>query len=489
MSETTSTPTSDGSDSGAQSAPARDFTLRSAFALSFSDISPIVGIYSVFAICIIAAGPAFFWALPVVLIGQLLVAGVFGELVSKWPLQGSVYAWSRELVGRRYGWVTMWAYGWGLTLALSALAIAASSYLLGALGVDSPSHTTVILVGVLVLLLASLANMTGGHLLKTLLYISTAAELIASLGIGIALLLFHRTNSWHSLFSGAGTAHGIDWLSGPFLLCIAFVGFSFLGFESAGSIAEEVQESRAVLPKAIVLSLAAAGVLVMFASLGLVLAIPDVSDVVAGNVGDPIASTLEDRLGSGMGRTILIMLTIGFSASLIAVQAAVSRGIWAGARDRVLPGYGILGRLSGPDNLPRFAIGLTAIIAGPLMFISTSKVYALLLSFGNAGFYISFTLPVVGVAYMRLRGRWVPGQHSMGRWGAPVTYVAAVWIVLETINIAWPRDLYGTWYLNWGLLIMTGVLSVIGFFVMQWAFRPRPASGAMGPPPNLPEEA
>src|SRR3954469_4177678 len=253
MSETTSTPTSDGSGSGAGSAPARDFTLRSAFALSFSDISPIVGIYSVFAICIIAAGPAFFWALPVVLIGQLLVAGVFGELVSKWPLQGSVYAWSRELVGRRYGWVTMWAYGWGLTLTLSALAIAASGYLLGALGVDSPSHTTVILVGVLVLLLASLANMTGGHLLKTLLYISTAAELIASLGIGIALLLFHRTNSWHSLFSGAGTAHGIDWLSGPFLLCIAFVGFSFLGFESAESIAEEVKESRAVLPKAIVL--------------------------------------------------------------------------------------------------------------------------------------------------------------------------------------------------------------------------------------------
>lgn len=61
--------------------PARDFTLRSAFALSFSDISPIVGIYSVFAIGLIAAGPAFFWAFPVVLIGQMLVTGVFGDLV------------------------------------------------------------------------------------------------------------------------------------------------------------------------------------------------------------------------------------------------------------------------------------------------------------------------------------------------------------------------------------------------------------------------
>jgi amino acid transporter len=489
MTETTSATPSGGSGNGSPPAPARDFTLRSAFALSFSDISPIVGIYSVFAICIVAAGPAFFWALPLVLIGQLLVTGVFGELVSKWPLQGSVYAWSRELIGRRYGWVTMWAYVWGLTLALSALAIAASGYLLGALGVDAPSQTKVSFVGLLVLVLASLANMVGGHLLKSLLYISTAAELIASAGIGIVLLFFHRTNPWHSLFSGAGTAHGVHWLSGPFLLCVAFVGFSFLGFESSGSIAEEVKESRKVLPKAITLSLAAAGVLVMFASLGLVLAIPNVADVVAGNVGDPIAATLKTRLGSGVGRVLLIMLTIGFSASLIAVQAAVSRCIWAGARDRVLPGHTILGKLSGGEHLPRFAIALTAVIAGPLMFISTSKVYTLLLSFGNAGFYISFTLPVIGLAYMRLRGQWVPGDYSMGRWGAPVTYVASVWIVLETINIAWPRNLYGTWYLNWGLLIMTGVLAVVGFFVMQWAFHPQRESGAPRPQlETLPEE-
>jgi hypothetical protein len=70
-----------------------------------------------------------------------------------------------------------------------------------------------------------------------------------------------------------------------------------------------------------------------------------------------------------------------------------------------------------------------------------------------------------------------------------VTYVASVWIVLETINIAWPRNLYGTWYLNWGLLIMTGVLAVVGFFVMQWAFHPQRESGAPRPQlETLPEE-
>ena len=243
-------------DSGA---PARDFTLRSAFALSLSDISPIVGIYAVFAICIVAAGPAFFWALPIVLVGQLLVAAVFGELVSKWRQQGSVYAWSRGLLGARYGWVTMWVYGWGLTLTLSALALASSGYLLGALGVDGPSQTTVVLVGLVILVLASLANMIGDVLLKTLLYISMTAELISSVGIGVTLLFFHRHQSFSVPFHSSGTGSGLHWLTTPFLTAVAFVGFSFLGFESAGSIAEEVKESRRVLPKAILLSLAAAG--------------------------------------------------------------------------------------------------------------------------------------------------------------------------------------------------------------------------------------
>ena len=473
---------SESTSSGA--APTRDFTLRSAFALSFSDISPIVGIYAVFAICIVAAGPAFFWALPIVLIGQLLVAAVFGELVSKWPLQGSVYAWSRGLLGAKYGWVTMWVYGWGLTLTLSALALAASGYLLGALGADAPGQTTVVLVALLILLAASGANMIGSVLLRTLLYLSMTAELVASIGIGVTLLFFHHHQPFSVLFHSAGTGSGWSWFSTPFLTTIAFVGFSFLGFESAGSIAEEVQESRKVLPKAILLSLAAAGCLVIFATLGIVLAIPSVPDVMSGTAADPISSTLQDAMGNGIGRVLLAMLAIGFTASLIAVQAAVSRGIWAGARDRVLPGQSVLGRLSGKENLPRHAIALTAIIAGPLLFISASKVYALLLSFGDAGFYLSFALPVVGLAIVKLRGQWVPGDHTLGGLSKPITYVAAIWIALETINIAWPRDLYGVWYLNWGLVIMTVVIGAIGALVMSWVFNPsRPQSPRRQPEP------
>ena len=454
-------------------APSRDFRFSSAFALAFSDISPIVGIYSVFAISFALAGPGWFWALPIVLIGQLLVTGVFGDLVSKWPFQGSVYAWSRELIGPRFGWMTAWAYMWGLTLTLSVLGLAAAQYLLAALHVTSFGKEGVAAVSLGVILLATSANMIGGSTLKRLLYITLTCELVASVGIGTALLFFHRTNSFSVLFHGAGSGTTPSLLLGPFLGAIAFVGYSFVGFEAAGSIAEEVKESRKVLPKAMVLSLAVAGVLVIYACLGISLSIPNIGAVLSGKVADPITSTLETRLGSGAGRTLLVVLTIGFTASLIAVQAAVSRAIWAAARDRVLPAADALGSLSGRHRMPRHAIALTVCISAPLPFISFSKIYTLLLSFSTAGFYISYAMPVLALAYMRLKKRWVPGPVSMGGWSGPVTYIAAVWIVFETINVAWPRSLNSQWWLNWGLIIMTCVLGVIGIIMCNRIFRGR----------------
>src|SRR2546421_12189806 len=126
--------------------PVRDFKLRSAFALSFCDQSPIVGIYTIFAISLIAAGPGFLWAFPIVLAGQLFVCAGFGNLVSKWPLQGSVYAWSRELIGPRYGGLTGRAYMWGLMVTLRVLPLAAAPYLLATFGVASPPQIAIDLV-------------------------------------------------------------------------------------------------------------------------------------------------------------------------------------------------------------------------------------------------------------------------------------------------------------------------------------------------------
>lgn len=443
----------------------RGFSFRSALSLAFADVSPIVAVYAIFALGIFAAGPKFFWAFPVVLVGQLMVAAVFGELSSRWPYAGSVYQWARHVRGTTWGWTAAWAYMWGLTIALSTLAYAAAGFLIEVFGLGGGRWTT---AGIALLLigLGTATNMIGRQVLKVMVIASIICEVVGSVGLGTVLLLFYRENPVSTLFHTGGIAHASSWTSGPMLLAVAFVGWSFLGFEAAGSIAEEVEEPERNVPKAIILGLLLVAVIVMYSSAALILAIPHLNEVLAAQTGDPVSDTLVAHFGTGISKPLLIMFVIGFISSFLAVQAAVSRAIWGTARDRGLPASRFLGRLAGPERMPVNAIGLTAAVAGVLVLLAGSKFYSVLVNFTTIGFYIAFGVPVLGAALARLTGRWTPGRFTLGRWGAPVTYLASVWIVFETINVAWPRTVPGqAWYLNWSMLLTTGALGVVGVVV------------------------
>jgi amino acid transporter len=250
------------------------------------------------------------------------------------------------------------------------------------------------------------------------------------------------------------------------LLAIAYVGWSFLGFEAAGSVAEEVHDPERNVPKAIILALLLVGLVVMFSSAALILSIPDLPSVVQSQSGDVVSDTLTAHLGAGVTKPLLAMFVIGFVSSFLAVQAAVSRCIWGAARDRSLPGSKILGGLAGPERLPVYAIALTAIAAVVFVLIAGTKFYNVLVNFNIIGFYIAFGVPVIGAAIARLTGKWRPGPFNLGRWGAPVTYLASLWIIFETINVAWPRTQPDQpWYINWASVLTTAGLAVLGLVI------------------------
>jgi len=444
----------------------KGFTFRSAFALAFADVSPIVALYAIFTLALFSAGPAFFWAFPVVLAGQLLVAAVFGELASRFPFAGSVYQWARHVQGTPWGWFAAWAYIWGLTIALSTLSYGAAGFLLEIFGVQSPSGWLTTAVALLIIAVGTLTNMVGRSVLRTMVLVSIIAEVLGSIGLGTVLLLFYRVNPVSALFEGFGTQGDGLWLTGPGLVAVAFVGWSFLGFEAAGSIGEEVEEPERNVPKAIILALLCVALVVMYSSLALILAIPNLSEVMSAQSGDPVADTLTAHFGAGIGRPLLVLFVIGFLSSFLAVQAAVSRCVWGSARDRSLPGSGLLDKLRGPERLPVYSILLTGVVAGLLVLLAGSDLYSVLVNFTTIGFYIAFGVPVAGAALSHLRGTWTPGAFSLGRWSAPVAYAAVIWVAFETINIAWPRPIPGApWYVAWSMVITTVVLGAVGIAI------------------------
>ena len=73
------------------------------FAVAFTYLSPMVGIYSLFILGVGTAGPAYIWLTFIPLIGMFFVALVFGELASHYPVAGALFQYSKFSVGPRFG--------------------------------------------------------------------------------------------------------------------------------------------------------------------------------------------------------------------------------------------------------------------------------------------------------------------------------------------------------------------------------------------------
>ncbi|HET9758387.1 MAG TPA: amino acid permease, partial [Nocardioidaceae bacterium] len=91
------------------------------FSVAFTYLSPMVGIYSLFALGVAAGGPAYVWLTWVPVIGMLFVALVFGELASHYPVAGALYQYSKFSVGPSYGWFVGWFYGMALLITVAAV--------------------------------------------------------------------------------------------------------------------------------------------------------------------------------------------------------------------------------------------------------------------------------------------------------------------------------------------------------------------------------
>lgn len=451
----------------------REFSLWSSFAFAFAFISPIVALYGIFGLAISTAGPTFWFGFFLVFGGQLLVAFVFAQLVSRWPLEGSIYQWSRRLVGNGYGWFAGWTYMWTLVIAMATVALGAAGFIANIFGLDSPTGTEKAWIAFGILLAGTALNLVGRQALKIFMTASIVAEVIGSLGLGTWLLLFHRHQPLSVLTNGlgSGVGHGYFSLSGPFLVAVAFVGFSFVGFESAGAIAEEVHEPEKSLPKAVIFALSFIALVVTYSSLAIILAIPNMNDVTSAatdpkHVADPVYSTLTAALGGGIARPVEILFTIGFLASFLALQTSASRVIWAYSRDNALPAPHLLSRLSTRQKQPTIAILITTVIGSALLLLSilNNNIYTLMVNFTAGGFFLAFLFPLFGALAMQMRGKWRPGPFTLGRSSLAVTACATIWATFEFFNIAWPRDVYGS-YLDWSVWIAVVVLGVIGLVI------------------------
>ncbi len=444
----------------------RDMNLWGNFSLGFTYLSPVVGVYSLFAFALATGGPPMIWAVVLAALGQLLVALVFGEVVSQFPVSGGIYPWARRLWGRRWAWMAGWVYMIALVVTIASVSYGAGPFVAMVLGVE-PSVDVTILCALGLIAIVTLLNLGGTRLLAKVAVFGFSAELAGALVVGGWLLLTQRHQGLGVLVDSFDVSGGASYL--PAFLAAALIGvYLYYGFEACGDVAEEVKNPRVQIPKSMRMTIYVGAFASFFITLALLLAVPDIPAVIAGADSDPVTTVLSQAFGPVGFRVVLVVVLISFLSCALSLQAAASRLIYSYARDHMMPASQVLSRFSAGRAVPPYALLLAAAV--PAVIIIGSKVSAdaltKIVSFAALGIYLGFMMVVLAALRARLKG-WVPaGKFRLGSWGLPVTIAAFTYQVLAAVNMAWPRTPDVPWYDNYIVLLSAAVVILVGLAYM-----------------------
>lgn len=470
------------------------------FSVAFTYLSPMVGIFSLFVLGLGAGGPAYIWLTWIPVAGMLLVALVFGELASHYPVAGALYQYSKYTVGRRFGWFVGWFYGIALLVTVAAVDTGVVPYVtsLAKLGLgwqlDPNNHLVLLVITLVLLALQTSLNIIGAKVMGRVAMFGVYVEILGTFGVAVVLGIhgFHHDlgfltstlGAQHASANALGLNFGGSWLGAALIAVLAPV-YIFYGFESAGDISEETRNAGRQVPRAMRLSLLGGGIASFVLTAALLLAMPigpASANITVQNGGVPY---IFSQLPHGMQDVLLILIIFAFFSCGSAVQGAGSRLAFSYARDGALPGSKWISEVS-----PRFKTPANALFGGALVTVvfiglafaapthdvkiwfitypANTNVLVSLVSFGVSGIYLSFLLTVIGSMIARARG-WAPaGKFTMGRWAWPVSVVAGLYLVLMLVNVVLPSGIgSGRAYFNldWITLLVMAVVTVAGIIV------------------------
>ncbi|MND97351.1 Putrescine importer PuuP [compost metagenome] len=449
----------------------RSMSLWQNFALGFTYLSPVVGVYTLFGLCLAAGGPPMFWAYLLVGCGQLLVCLIFGEVVSQFPISGGVYPWARRLVGKRWAWMVGWIYAIALCVTIAAVAVGAGPYLAAMLGFE-PSGDTNIVIALILTLFATLVNLSGTKVLARIAMFGFLCELIGAVVVGVYLLVFERHQPISVLFNTFEI--NIDGSYLPAFLTASLAGmFLYYGFEACGDVAEETPNPSKRIPIAMRMTIYIGGIAAMFACLALILAVPDMNAVINGTDKDPVTTILNNAFGSVGSKMVMAVVMVSFISCVISLQAAASRLLYSYARDQMIIGSHLLKRISPNTQVPVAALFVCGVLPALIIVMGffLQDAVATIVGFAAIGIYLAFQMIVLAALYARARG-WKPnGKFNLGRWGLLVNIGALVYGIGAIINMAWPRTPDAAWYINYSMVVSTVIVIGLGLLYM-WIARP-----------------
>src|SRR5262245_41062110 len=296
-------------------------TLRhfESFAVGFSFISITTGIFTTFGFLLSHAGPRGIWTWPIVIVGQILVALVYGALASRIPLAGYSYQWASRLAGPNVGWWLGWLSFSFLSIVTVSVDYAFTQVaFMPLLGLEyTPTTAAVITLGVItvqagLIIWSTMATTRVNNTAVTTEILGVVQLVIIMIVAGVVARTGHLSNLWST---GAVAAEGwYRWL-GPFMLATLLGAYTIVGFESSANVAEEAQRARRVVPRTMVQAVAVSGTLGMAFLIALTLGIHDVGAI--SEDPSPVAAILKTFFGQAEALPLVWMCISIFACGMV----------------------------------------------------------------------------------------------------------------------------------------------------------------------------
>ncbi|RMZ92205.1 hypothetical protein DV736_g517, partial [Chaetothyriales sp. CBS 134916] len=431
----------------------RDWSLIHNFGVSFSIISVITGITTLFQYGLTTGGPAVMadgWL--VVVFFTMFVGLGMAEIVSAIPSAGGPYFWAAILAPKKHAPFAAWVTGWfnllgqvavttGITFGCAGLI----STLATVRGYEASAGRT---LGIYAALLVShgVLNSIGVHLLR---YLNNSSIVLHSLGVfayAVAILAAapkHQSAGFvfAKFYDGTGLdAPGWSVRASPeYVACIGILmsQYTITGFDASAHLAEETQNAAMSAPLGVLMSIGCSGVFGWFLILAYLFSVQDFDTTIGSEYGQPILQLLIDVFGKD-GATAMMTLVIVcvWHCGLFSLTSN-SRMMYSFARDGGIPAF--FHHVDMRWHSPIRTIWLAALLAFCLAVpsVGSAVAFTAATSIATIGLYISYGLPIlIGLLYPH---GFVHGPFNL-RWASrPVALVAVLYIAFITIIFCLPQ--------------------------------------------------
>ncbi|MED6221197.1 Mitochondrial branched-chain amino acid (BCAA) aminotransferase [Stylosanthes scabra] len=391
----------------------RDLSAISNFAFSFSIISILTGVTTLYNTGLNYGGPfsmVYGW----------LIAGFFTmfNIIGQWAVTTSV--------------------DFSLAQLIQVIVLLSTGGKNGG-GYEASKYVVIVIHGG-ILLLHGIMNTLP---ISVLSFFGQFASIWNAIGVFVLMILIPivatERASTKFVFTHFNTDNGAGISSKPYIFLVGLLmgQYSLSGYDASAHMTEETKEADKNGPKGIISAVGISIVLGFCYILGITFAVTDIpyllsEDNDAGGyaIAQIFYMAFKNRYGHAIGGIIcLIIVAVAIFFCGMSSVTSNSRMAYAFSRDEAMP-LSSLWRKVNKQEVPINAVWLSVFISFCMALTSLGSMVAFqaMVSIATIGLYIAYALPIFFRVTLAAK-YFVPGPFNLGRFGLIVGWVAVLWVL------------------------------------------------------------